>query len=450
VRKRWTAGAVIVGLLVVLRPAGAQELAARVHADAFADSAQVVANDDYQAGGFHRMLLGDGYRNLWAEPVRVPVLNLSQVAGGLRVIRESTGKQTRSLELVSRDGREFRFRSADKETLGLSPAMRKSMLASVFQDQTSALFPGAAAVAASLAEAAGIPHTALGLFVLPDDPRLGKFRQKYAGMLGILELYPSAKGAGAPGIANFRDVIKTEELAERLNKSTADRIEPQSYLAIRLFDMFLNDADRHPGQWRWGTRDRSAPRRWVAIPLDRDNAFSSYGGMVASVGRLKDPQLVPFTGDYRLRGLTRKASDMDARLLAGLDREVWDSIAAALTARLSDSAIADAIGQLPTSYYELVGADLEAKLRSRRDKLSDIASRFYGRLARVVDVHGTDGAERVEIVRQADGSVDIQLSPLDRPQNPPYFIRHFVPDQTNEVRVYLHGGADQVDSVKCG
>ena len=450
-RKRWTAGAVIVGLFVVLGPAEAQQLAVRAHADGSADSAQVVANDDYQAGSFHRMLLGDGYRNLWAEPVRVPVLNLSQVAGGLHAIGETTGKQTRSLELVSRDGREFRFRSADKdERLGQSPAMQKSILASVFQDQTSALFPGAAAVAASLAEAAGIPHTALGLFVLPDDPRLGKFRQKYAGTLGVLELYPAAMGAGAPGITNFRDVIKTEELAERLNKSPADRIEPRSYLAVRLFDMFLNDADRHPGQWRWGTRDRSAPRQWVAIPLDRDNALSSYGGIVAWLARIKDPQLVPFTGDYRLRGLTRKASVMDARLLAQLDRPVWDSVAAALAARLSDSAIADAIGHLPTSYYQLVGADLETKLRSRRDKLGDIASRVYERLARVVDVHGTDGAELVTIRRQADGSVDIEILPRDRPQDHPYFARHFVPDETNEVRVYLHGGDDQVDSVGAG
>ena len=48
----------------------------------------------------------------------------------------------------------------------LSPAMQKSMLAPIFQDYTSALFPGAAAVAARLADAAGIPHTAIGLFVM--------------------------------------------------------------------------------------------------------------------------------------------------------------------------------------------------------------------------------------------------------------------------------------------
>ncbi|HXS23728.1 MAG TPA: hypothetical protein VN719_05835, partial [Gemmatimonadales bacterium] len=264
-RKRWMAVAVSVGVTLLGRSVDAQQLAARVHADRAPDSVRVVANDQYQAGGFHRLVLGDGYRDVWAAPLRVPVLNLDQVAGGLLVVRENTGHQTRALELKSRDGREFRFRSADKDpVMQLSPAMQKSMLAPVFQDYTSALFPGAAAVAARLADAAGIPHTAIGLFVMPDDPRLGKYREEFAGMLGILELYPSAQGGGAPGITNFRDVVKSEKLAELLNASPHDQVEPRSYLATRLFDMFANDADRHPGQWRWGTRDRDVPRRWVA------------------------------------------------------------------------------------------------------------------------------------------------------------------------------------------
>jgi hypothetical protein len=35
------------------------------------------------------------------------------------------------------------------------------------------------------------------------------------------------------------------------------------------------------------------------IPLDRDNALSSYGGLVGWMARLDAPQLVPFTADYR-------------------------------------------------------------------------------------------------------------------------------------------------------
>ena len=448
-RERWMAVAAGVSLVLV-RSAEAQQLAARVRAERLTDSIQVVASDKYQAGGFHRFFLGKGYREVWAAPARIPVLYLDQIAGGLRVVQENTGKQTRALELKAADGREFRFRSADKEeSLGLSPDMRKSMLAGVFQDQTSALFPGAAAVAAALADAAGIPHTALGLFVMADDPKLGKFRQKFAGMLGLLELYPSAQGNGVPGITNFRDVVKTEKLGERINASPDDQIEPRPYLAIRLFDMFLNDADRHEGQWRWGTRERTAPRHWIAIPLDRDQAFSSYGGMVPSVARLDSPQLVSFTGDYQLRGLTRKASELDARLLAGVERPVWDSIANVLMERLTDSAIAGALAQLPISYYELAGAEFEAKLRSRRDKLPGIAKRLYERLARVVDVHATDAAEHVEIHRQPDGSVEVRLQALER-QDPPYFSRRFVPAETREVRIYLHGGADLVDSTGTG
>src|SRR6266498_4193519 len=102
--------------LMIAQPcaAAAQELAARPAVPKIADSVQVVANDRYRAGALHRLFLGSGYRALWAAPVQVPVLHLDRIAGGLRVVDEHTGAQTRALELVSADGREFRFRSADK------------------------------------------------------------------------------------------------------------------------------------------------------------------------------------------------------------------------------------------------------------------------------------------------------------------------------------------------
>jgi hypothetical protein len=178
--------------------------------------------------------------------------------------------------------------------------------------------------------------------------------------------------------------------------------------------------------------------------MDRDNAFSSYGGMVATVARLRSPQLVPFTGAYRLRGLTRKSGELDARVLAGLERSVWDSVAASLQDRLTDSAIAGALARMPLSYRRLSAASVEAKLRSRRDRLREIATAFYERLARVVDVHGTDVAELAAIRYEPDGSLEILLVRRDPPAGSPHFRRRFVPGETSEVRLYLHGGADSL------
>src|SRR5690606_12910893 len=75
-------------------------------------------------------------------------------------------------------------------------------------------------------------------------------------------------------------------------------------------------------------------------------------------------------------------------------------------------------------------------------------------LAVDVDVHGTDEPDRLEVVRLADGTVDVRLYPgaagaiavadgnADG-QEQPYFHRRFVPAETDEVRVYLHDGADR-------
>ena len=69
-------------------------------------------------------------------------------------------------------------------------------------------------------------------------------------------------------------------------------------------------------------------------------------------------------------------------------------------------------------------------------------------------MHGTDEPDRLEVVRLADGTVDVRLYPgaagaiavadgnADGREQP-YFHRRFVPAETDEVRVYLHDGDDR-------
>src|SRR5713101_3797070 len=69
------------------------------------DRAVVVApGAHYRAGWLHRLLLGSHYRDLWATPIAVPVLDLSRFAGGLTPSRCGGGRETRSVRFLAGDG----------------------------------------------------------------------------------------------------------------------------------------------------------------------------------------------------------------------------------------------------------------------------------------------------------------------------------------------------------
>ena len=116
----------------------------------------VVAGAHYRAGWLHRALLGAHYRDLWATPVQVDVLDLSRFGGGLTPTSCGGRRQTKSLRFVGKDGRQYVFRSIDKDpTLALPPELRATFARDVIQDQISSAHPGGPLVVAPLLDAAG-------------------------------------------------------------------------------------------------------------------------------------------------------------------------------------------------------------------------------------------------------------------------------------------------------
>ena len=93
-------------------------------------------------GWCHRFLLGSGYRDLWATPIESEVLDLDRFSGGLVAAEKGGGKQTRSLTLEGADGREWKFRSIDKDPTSVLPeALQDSFVDKIAQDQISASSP---------------------------------------------------------------------------------------------------------------------------------------------------------------------------------------------------------------------------------------------------------------------------------------------------------------------
>jgi hypothetical protein len=409
----------------------------------------------YEAGPLHRLLLGDGHRELWSAPVRIPVLDLGSYAGGLTPLRPGGGHQTRTLHLLGADGRRYIFRSTDKFVERALPEdLQRTPFQSLVQDQISALHPTGALAVPPLLRAAGVLHVTPRLVVMPDDGRLGEHRAEFAGMIGQIEERPSEGADDAPGFAGSRDVVGMERMLEYMASDPDHRPDERGYLTARLMDFLIGDTDRGTDQWRWARSDLpDGSFLWRPIPRDRDWAFGHSQGLLPRVARRVFPKVVEFDEDYPpLKGLIHSSSHRDRQLLTGLERAAWDSIVGALQAAVTDDVIAAAVAALPDGHAALAGPGMAATLRARRDALPDIAAEFYAWLAEAVEITATTAADSAAIEAFADGSVQVSL--FARPSARvagngayvaslrPYYVRRFDPRETDEVRIYLEEGDD--------
>ena len=438
-RQRWIAFA-LAALL------GSATLAGQTPAPARGPTRQtVVAGDHYHAGWLHRLLLGTHYRDLWATPLEVDVLDLSRFAGGLTPTGCGGRRQTKVLRLLGKDGRQYAFRSVDKDpTLALPPELRATFAKDLVQDQISSAHPGAPLVVAPLLDAAGVLHAEPHIALLPDDSRLSGFDCVPPGFkLGMIEERPTEPPDNDVGFAGAVELAGTKKLFEHLEHSSHNRVDSRAFLAARLMDVFIGDWDRHQDQWRWARFDSGDVHWWRPIPRDRDQAFARLDGVLIWLTGYYWPQVIGFGDDYpSIWRLTFTGEVPDRRLLVDLEKPAWDSIARRLQARLTDSVIAAAVRRLPPEYFRKSGPALTRALERRRNNLPQVSDRYYALVTGVVDIHATDERDLVDIERLGGGRVSVRLSADGA--TAPYYRRTFDGRETEEIRVYLHGGDDRL------
>jgi hypothetical protein len=399
------------------------------------ESVTVAAGARYQAGALHRWFTGDTYRDLWTMPIRVPVLDWQTYVGGLHPTKEGGGMQTKSLRLETADGAEYVFRLSDKTETGTPRQFKNTPVNGFFQDAVSAMHPAAAEVSAPILEASGVMHPTAVLVVMPADSSLGKFSADFAGRLGMIEEYPNVPKS-SPGFGGATKIIDSDELLKLMNKDAKEHVDARAFLAARLTDFLINDNDRHSGQWKWARMESGPKTQWQPIARDRDHALISYDGFILKLAAMAQNTLVSFGNAPNVPGLTWPR-EFDARLLGGLEKAVWDSLALAIQGRVTDAVIDSAAGAMPIEYSGSA-SKLKAVLTRRRDALPKAATEYYRMLAARVEVHGTDSSDHATITRVGEGVVDVRLES----EGTTFFARRFNARETSEILVDLHGGDD--------
>jgi len=299
------------------------------------------ASREYEAGGLYRSLLGDNYRDLWETPIRVPVLDLQRFKGGIRPTKMGGGKQSNNLRFMAPDSSEYVFRPIYKRKISMPDYFDGTIVKSIALDLRSASHPTAPVAAPPFLTATGVLHPNPSVVLMPDDPLLGEFREEFGGILGTIEDYPSTPHP-APAFAGAVDIINSEDLLKNINKEPLHVVDARAMLTVRLVDMLINDNDRHPGQWKWARLRPGGP--WLPISRDRDKVFVSYDGMLLKLARFAMPHLVTFDSAYPpITALFDNAIEFDRRLLVGLERSVWDSVARSIVQRVNDSVIEAAV-----------------------------------------------------------------------------------------------------------
>ena len=304
------------------------------------DSVVIIPGKQYANGPYHRFWFGDTWRDLWVTPIVVPVLDIDEFAGGLELLKRGGGRQTRSLHFTGADGKRYKFRSVQKFTDRYLPEELKETLADdVIRDMFSTINPMAAIIAAPMINAAGILQAKPILCVMPDDEKLGEYRNDYAGLLGTIEEHPDEVD-DEEVFGDADKVFGSDDLFEELKKTNKYRVDPKEFLKARLLDIFLGDWDRHYDQWRWAVYEIDDIKYCKPIPRDRDQAFSRYDGVIYSLVEYFVPQAEHFSEEYPLMlDLTWSGQFLDRHLLSGLSKEVWDSVTDSIAIALTDSVI---------------------------------------------------------------------------------------------------------------
>ena len=422
-------------------------------------TASVYKKEEVDKSEFFKSFWGNHYRAVYGTPVEAQVAVLDTLYGGLEVVRPGGGHQTRSLRLVTKSGKEYNMRALKKsavqflETTAFKGVdgeqyFSNTLTEDLISDFYTAAHPYGAFAIPELAKSAEIYYTKPKLYFVPKQKRLGKYNDDYGDQLYMIVERPTDDFNGRKHFGNPDDIESTDDVLSKLREDEDYRIDEQSYIRARIFDMLLGDWDRHSDQWRWSVfEDADGTKVFEPIPRDRDQVFANFDGAFLSSLR----NVMGGVNQFGVYGPTindiawfnKAGIKLDRALIKRSDEAVWLSEARFLQNAMTQETLDRAFSSLPEAVQDSTLLEIKNHFMGRKANLVDIVANYYKTFIKFQMLTGTDKDDHFDVTRFPNGVTNIKAYRIkDGEKGALLFDRTFRSDETEEIWLY---GLDDKD-----
>lgn len=427
----------------------------------------IYKQDSINEALFFKTIWGKKYKDAYATPISAKVANLDSLYGGLTVVRENNTKDYKNLILRDRAGNLYNLRALQKQALKVLD--RRDIVKNenpenqdVDEDQNTdfttpetygsefytASHPYATLAIPTLADSINIFQNRPNLIYVPKQRALKNYNADFGDELYYISVAPSENNEGDRIFQYARDIETTDDILLKLRKANNVKIDEETYIKARLFDMLIGDWDREPDHWRWALYyTKGNDSVYVPIARNRNDAFASLDGDILDVARSI------FGSSHQRHIYTENLTDfkwfnaegiiLDRALLQKSNSSQWKFVAEKIQSQLTDEVIDIAFDNVPIATRDESLEETITTLKARRDNLVTIAQAYYKYLNELRTIKGTDGANYFEITRNGDGSTIVkEFDYINTTKGTLQKEVTYYEDQTKQVWVYGLGGDD--------
>lgn len=401
-------------------------------------------------GRIYRWLWGDHYRKYYALPIEAKTKDLSDMNPGYSPFREGGGNQSNSLRLKTNDGQEFVMRGIKKSAVRFlnAQAFKKNdfgnELSNTFPERflldfytTNHPFTGFAVN--NMIDKLGIFHSNPELFYIPKQKPLGRYNKNYGDELYMIEERFSSDPKTLQSLDNATDILSTSDVLKNMRKDSKYSVDQDLYIRARIFDMLIGDWDRHEDQWKWAEYKKGNKVIYKPIPRDRDQAFSTYDGaaftFIMNIPMIR--HMKSFKDEIKnVRWVNMEPYPLDLIFLKGSTEQNWSEQAKFIQQNLTDADIDVAFKNLPKEVQDETIADIQRKLKLRKEKIETNAVEYYHILQEKVPLVGTLSPDKFVIVKN-ENSIDVKQFKINKDKTEELvFEKSYDGKKTKELWIY--------------